>query len=187
MSYRSTLPTWYVNPLLNHGLNICTMCGSQSFVDIRIPICPQCDGIIADSPRNARYEHLCTNCSRRCTICRSILCFCSVLFATTTYAFPITIELTQGQLASQLALAAIQTGQWTSDISGSAALNSLNSYDLSGHANVSVPIYNGGSNQPSVGIGGTADASFGSNNGQLYGPNPNYDVGLGINIPLGKK
>ncbi|CAF1109394.1 unnamed protein product [Adineta ricciae] len=70
MSYRSTLPTWYVNPLLNHGLNICTMCGSQSFVDIRIPICPQCDGIIADSPRNARYEHLCTNCSRRCTICR---------------------------------------------------------------------------------------------------------------------
>ena len=42
---------------------------------------------------------------------RSILGFYLVLFATTTYAFPITIELTQGQLASQLALAAAQTGQ----------------------------------------------------------------------------
>ncbi|UJR29299.1 hypothetical protein I4U23_010513 [Adineta vaga] len=70
MTYRSTLPQWYINPLLNHGTNVCRSCGSQSFVDIRIPICVRCDGIIADCPYYARYEHLCADCSRQRTVCR---------------------------------------------------------------------------------------------------------------------
>lgn len=44
---------------------VCTGCGAYSCGGLYSSICSNCNGIIADPPRNIRNQYLCTNCARR--------------------------------------------------------------------------------------------------------------------------
>ncbi len=65
----SDFPQWFSDPIKTSNLfrqdfYICTNCGGQSCGSIYSSVCPQCNGIQSDPPRNARSQYLCNTCAR---------------------------------------------------------------------------------------------------------------------------
>jgi hypothetical protein len=71
----SKLPDWFNKPIktsapFRSDFYVCTNCGGQSCGGIYSSICPQCNGIISNPPRDARSHYLCDTCAQKGPVCK---------------------------------------------------------------------------------------------------------------------